>query len=184
VAASSPQLQAVALSVACCTPITFLIQSTAAAAAAAAVRHDHPPLNLQPVELREGFLHDLNPESPGFPHTLGELAERLKAWRNRLTTELEAAMPHSLRLEEECRALQVRGVWLSGAVLNPRTLQVCCNLFQGDVVLSCLMSWLSGSRRGATGSPQNWRQQCRTACGWRRSAGRCRSEECGLVVRS
>jgi hypothetical protein len=39
---------------------------------------------------------------------LDELAERLKAWRNRLTTELEAAMQLSLRLEEECRALQVR----------------------------------------------------------------------------
>jgi hypothetical protein len=70
---------------------------------------------LQPVELREGFLHDLNPESPGFPHTLGELAERLKAWRNRLTTELEAAMPHSLRLEEECRALQVSGTGHMGS---------------------------------------------------------------------
>lgn len=63
--------------------------------------------SMQPLELREGFLHDLNPDSPGFPHTLGDLAEKLKAWRNRLTTELEAAMPHALRLEEECRALQV-----------------------------------------------------------------------------
>lgn len=61
----------------------------------------------QPAELREGFLADLNPESPGFPHTLGELADKLKSWRNRLQTELEAAMPASLRLEEECRALQV-----------------------------------------------------------------------------
>jgi len=62
---------------------------------------------VQPVELRENLLHDLNPEGPGFPATLGELAEKLKAWRNRLQTELEAAMPASLRLEEECRALQV-----------------------------------------------------------------------------
>jgi hypothetical protein len=36
-------------------------------------------LLLQPVELREGFLHDLNPKSPGFPVTLGDLAERLKS---------------------------------------------------------------------------------------------------------
>ncbi|WIA37453.1 hypothetical protein OEZ86_014371 [Tetradesmus obliquus] len=83
--------------------------------------------NMQPVELREGFLHDLNPESRGFPHTLGELAERLKAWRNRLTTELEAAMPHSLRLEEECRALQdiqlseveLPGQYLAGHEVTP-----------------------------------------------------------------
>lgn len=64
-------------------------------------------LALQPAELREGFLADLNPESPGFPHTLGELADKLKSWKNKLQTELEAAMPTSLRLEEECRALQV-----------------------------------------------------------------------------
>jgi hypothetical protein len=82
---------------------------------------------LQPIELRESFLHDLNPESSGFPITLGELAERLKSWRNRLTTELEAAMPASLRLEEECRALQdiqlaeveLPGQYLAGHEVTP-----------------------------------------------------------------
>lgn len=38
----------------------------------------------KPPELRAGFLHDLDPEGQGFPDTLGELADKLKAWRNRL----------------------------------------------------------------------------------------------------
>lgn len=60
------------------------------------------------IEVREAFVKDLNPDGSNFPSTLGELAERLKNWRNRLQTELEDKMPGVLRLEDECRALQVR----------------------------------------------------------------------------
>ena len=60
-------------------------------------------------EVREAFVIELNPEGPNFPSNLGELTERLKRWRNKLQTQLEDQMPAVLRLEEECRALKVRG---------------------------------------------------------------------------
>jgi len=47
-------------------------------------------LLFQPPELRAGFLHDLDPEGQGFPDTLGELADKLKAWRNRLQVRTHA----------------------------------------------------------------------------------------------
>lgn len=39
--------------------------------------------------MREQFVVDMNPESPSFPATLGDLMEHLKAWRARLLSELE-----------------------------------------------------------------------------------------------
>ena len=58
-------------------------------------------------QYREQFLADLNPTEPGFPTTLGDLAARLKAWRNTLLATVEDSMPPVLRLEEESRTLQV-----------------------------------------------------------------------------
>ncbi|KIY91939.1 hypothetical protein MNEG_16024, partial [Monoraphidium neglectum] len=34
--------------------------------------------------VREAFVRDLNPEAPTFPKNLGDLTNRLKAWRNKL----------------------------------------------------------------------------------------------------
>ena len=42
-----------------------------------------------------------------FPGTLGELVNRLKAWRATLQATVEAATPGPLRLEQLSRKLQV-----------------------------------------------------------------------------
>lgn len=55
--------------------------------------------------LREAFVRDMSPTEPAFPSSLGELAESLKSWRNRLQAELDDKMPGQLWLEDECRGL-------------------------------------------------------------------------------
>ncbi len=47
------------------------------------------PSNSQP-HVREAFVRDLNPDAPTFPPTLGELTQRLKAWRNKLQARARA----------------------------------------------------------------------------------------------
>lgn len=59
-------------------------------------------------EYRDQFVRDLDPASPGWPATLGELSGRLKAWRATLQSTVEDSMPPHLRLEDEVRNLQVR----------------------------------------------------------------------------
>lgn len=59
------------------------------------------------ASFREPFERDLNPLTPGFPTTLGELALRLKTWRTRLQNTLDETMPACLHLEAESRNLQV-----------------------------------------------------------------------------
>ena len=59
------------------------------------------------ASFREPFERDLNPLTPGFPSTLGELALRLKVWRTRLQNTLDETMPACLHLEAESRNLQV-----------------------------------------------------------------------------
>lgn len=62
------------------------------------------------AQYREQFLRDLNPDpNPNFPATLGDLAARLKAWRNTLQQTVEETMDSTLRLEDESRALAVSG---------------------------------------------------------------------------
>jgi hypothetical protein len=57
-------------------------------------------------EYKDQFVRDLDPASPGWPATLGELSARLKAWRATLHSTVEDSMPPSLRLEDEARNLQ------------------------------------------------------------------------------
>lgn len=59
------------------------------------------------TDYRESFVADLSPESPTFATTLGDLAQRLKAWRATLQATVEDTMPPFLRLEDESRPLQV-----------------------------------------------------------------------------
>lgn len=59
------------------------------------------------AQFRLPFERDLNPTSPSFPSCLGDLAARLKAWRLRLASTLDATMPPCLHLEHEARNLQV-----------------------------------------------------------------------------
>ena len=59
------------------------------------------------AQFRLPFERDLNPSSPAFPSCLGDLAARLKAWRSRLASTLDATMPPFLHLEHEARNLQV-----------------------------------------------------------------------------
>ena len=59
------------------------------------------------AQFRLPFERDLNPTSPAFPTCLGDLAARLKAWRLRLASTLDATMPPFLHLEHEARNLQV-----------------------------------------------------------------------------
>ena len=59
-------------------------------------------------EYREQFVKDLDPSSPGWPATLGDLSGRLKTWRATLQSTVEDSMPPYLRLEDEARNLQVR----------------------------------------------------------------------------
>ena len=58
-------------------------------------------------EYRDSFVRDLDPASPGWPASLGELSARLKAWRATLQSTVEDSMPAYLRLEDEARNLQV-----------------------------------------------------------------------------
>ena len=58
-------------------------------------------------EYREQFVKDLDPSSPGWPATLGDLSSRLKTWRATLQSTVEDSMPPYLRLEDEARNLQV-----------------------------------------------------------------------------
>lgn len=58
-------------------------------------------------EYREQFVKDLDPASPGWPATLGDLSARLKTWRATLQSTVEDSMPPYLRLEDEARMLQV-----------------------------------------------------------------------------
>lgn len=72
-------------------------------------------------DMREAFVTDLNPDGSHFPKSLGELADRLKAWRNRLQASLEDKYPAVLRLEDECRMLQeinLTGVQMPGQYLE------------------------------------------------------------------
>jgi transformation/transcription domain-associated protein len=58
-------------------------------------------------EYKDQFVKDLDPASPGWPSTLGELSSRLKTWRATLQSTMEDSMPPYLRLEDEARHLQV-----------------------------------------------------------------------------
>ncbi|KAL6746236.1 hypothetical protein V8C86DRAFT_2445362, partial [Haematococcus lacustris] len=58
------------------------------------------------MAMREEFVKDMNPDSAGFPPTLGGLMEHLKAWRARLLSELEERIPSLLRLEDEAPGLR------------------------------------------------------------------------------
>ena len=55
---------------------------------------------------RDSFLRDLDPDSPSFPLTLGELVERLKGWKSTLQRSVEDYMPSLVKLEQESKLLQ------------------------------------------------------------------------------
>ena len=78
------------------------------------------------ASFREPFERDLNPLTPGFPATLGELALRLKIWRLRLQTTLDQTMPPCLHLEAESRNLQASMPTRARAHNHPVTATVMC----------------------------------------------------------
>ncbi|KAL0020642.1 hypothetical protein WJX79_010395 [Trebouxia sp. C0005] len=57
------------------------------------------------ADYKDRFIHDLNPEAPGFPSTLGDLATKLKAWKDLLQNTVEDSMPAALSLEQESPVL-------------------------------------------------------------------------------
>ncbi|KAL0051806.1 hypothetical protein WJX82_002492 [Trebouxia sp. C0006] len=57
------------------------------------------------ADYKDRFIHDLNPEAPGFPSTLGDLATKLKAWKDLLQNTVEDSMPAALSLEHESPVL-------------------------------------------------------------------------------
>lgn len=46
-------------------------------------------------------------DNPDFPGNLGDLVQRLKAWRNRLQQIIQEVIGPMLRLEDESRTLMV-----------------------------------------------------------------------------
>lgn len=61
------------------------------------------------LQYKEQFLKALNPDdNPDFPPKLGDLAARLKAWRNTLQQAVDEAIDPILKLEDETRGLMVR----------------------------------------------------------------------------
>ncbi len=71
--------------------------------------NEHMAKHSRMGEYREQFVEDLDPSSPGWPATLGDLSGRLKTWRATLQSTVEDSMPPYLRLEDEARNLQVPG---------------------------------------------------------------------------
>ena len=69
--------------------------------------NEHMAKHSRMGEYREQFVKDLDPSSPGWPATLGDLSGRLKTWRATLQSTVEDSMPPYLRLEDEARNLQV-----------------------------------------------------------------------------
>lgn len=60
------------------------------------------------LQYKEQFLKALNPDdNPDFPPKLGDLAARLKAWRNTLQQALDESIDPVLKLEDETRGLMV-----------------------------------------------------------------------------
>ena len=60
------------------------------------------------LQYKEQFLKALNPDdNPDFPPKLGDLAARLKAWRNTLQQAVDEAIDPVLKLEDETRGLMV-----------------------------------------------------------------------------
>jgi hypothetical protein len=72
-------------------------------------------------EYREQFVKDLDPASPGWPATLGDLSARLKTWRTTLQSTVEDSMPPYLRLEDEARMLQVAKPCWPHALRDPQS---------------------------------------------------------------
>ena len=80
----------------------------AAGVCKACFSNEHMAKHSRMGEYREQFVKDLDPSSPGWPATLGDLSGRLKTWRATLQSTVEDSMPPYLRLEDEARNLQVR----------------------------------------------------------------------------
>ncbi len=60
------------------------------------------------LQYKEQFLKALNPDdNPDFPPKLGDLAARLKAWRNTLQQAVDETIDPVLKLEDETRGLMV-----------------------------------------------------------------------------
>ena len=79
----------------------------AAGVCKACFSNEHMAKHSRMGEYREQFVKDLDPSSPGWPATLGDLSARLKTWRATLQSTVEDSMPPYLRLEDEARNLQV-----------------------------------------------------------------------------
>lgn len=79
----------------------------AAGVCKACFSNEHMAKHSRMGEYREQFVKDLDPSSPGWPATLGDLSGRLKTWRATLQSTVEDSMPPYLRLEDEARNLQV-----------------------------------------------------------------------------
>ena len=82
------------------------------------------------LQYKEKFLKALNPDdNPDFPPKLGDLAARLKVWRNTLQQALDESIDPVLKLEDETRGLMVRASlqFRGHPVLSP-TVQGCLPL--------------------------------------------------------
>ena len=87
--------------------IAYLKVVVAAGVCKACFSNEHMAKHSRMGEYREQFVKDLDPSSPGWPATLGDLSARLKTWRATLQSTVEDSMPPYLRLEDEARNLQV-----------------------------------------------------------------------------
>ena len=99
--------------------------SCAAGVCKACFSNEHMAKHSRMGEYREQFVKDLDPSSPGWPATLGDLSARLKTWRATLQSTVEDSMPPYLRLEDEARNLQVPAA-LSSSL---------CHLIISDVIM-------------------------------------------------
>jgi hypothetical protein len=59
------------------------------------------------MQVSKTFVAELDPDGGSFPPNVGALADLLKAWRNKVQSQLEDSAPASLVLEEESPKLQV-----------------------------------------------------------------------------
>jgi hypothetical protein len=64
------------------------------------------------MQVSKTFVAELDPDGGSFPPNVGALADLLKAWRNKVQSQLEDSAPASLVLEEESPKLQVGAVAL------------------------------------------------------------------------
>ena len=121
-------------------------------------------------EYREQFVKDLDPSSPGWPATLGDLSSRLKTWRATLQSTVEDSMPPYLRLEDEARNLQVVTLCWSAcscAIILAYKEVLClthAKLRSGEVMyksvqLFCSRDQTQGCRRTETGKMGGYRTQ-------------------------